>query len=501
MRIGPVSRTVLFSGLAFASAAGIVVYVNVISRVDPFAGMRGPAGSASPIEIEFHDVAMKSWHHGQLVTSGQIGRIDVHRDHLLYDLYDVTNGIYRTSDAVFHYEGAHARYSESADQLEADGGAHVWAKSYDLRAPGFKTDHVAETVTIPGPALGTLGGGKTRVSNIVYHMPDDLYKTGAISWTGQFALNLQQPDKSGPAAQGAKDEDNETRLWDYTADQTERDAKDKNLIHFVKVRGTDKDSIIEAPSGTYERKTNVITCDGPVKFWGVKANLVCDHLVVDRRKKIATATGNVVIYIKPEDKQTGPDDTMQVPPFRPEVPDSIAKDRPPAPMSPDKHEKDLDQDLRDSGTLKKYPATVHAERIVYYYAKGHRHADITGAPQAQQELPEGRWRMVWTDHAYYDGEADRLTLYSKTGDSHDTRIKDSLGDDTTAEQYVVSTKDDDDWFKSKGEAGVIVSTDEEANEAAANAGKGRTKPGDKGGGKPPTKSPPPPLQGPIGGKT
>jgi hypothetical protein len=261
------------------------------------------------------------------------------------------------------------------------------------------------------------------------------------------------------------------------------------------MRGTDGDSIVMSPKGTWDEKTDVVDCEGPVKYWGVKANLVCDHLVIYRKEKRAVATGNVVIYIKPEEKQTAPDDKMEVPPFRPTVPDEVSKERPPAPIGSDQHSKDLNEDVRSSASFNKYPATVRAEKIIYWYKKGDRHADITGSPEAQQEFPEGRWRMAWTHHALYDGEKETLTLLSSEG-TRDTRMKNSIGDDGTAAKYIFSTKDDDDSYDADDEKGRFVNTDEEANEAAAKAGKGKstgtTKPGT-----PPTKNPPG-LQGPIG---
>jgi hypothetical protein len=259
------------------------------------------------------------------------------------------------------------------------------------------------------------------------------------------------------------------------------------------LRGTDDVSIVRSPKGTWDKKEDIVTCEGPVKYWGEKANLVCDHLVIYRKEKRAVATGNVVIYIKPEANRTL-DEKMEVPPFRPEVPDNISKERPPAPMGSDQHAKDLNEDLRSSDTFKKYPATVRADTIVYWYKKGDRHADITGSPQAQQEFPEGRWRMVWTHHALYDGEKETLTLLS-SADMRDTRMKNSIGDDATAKSYVFSTKDDDDSYEADEEQGRFVSIDEDANQAAAKA---------KGTGKPPTKPTTPPtktppgLQGPIG---
>ena len=495
MDIGPKWRTALYSALALGSAAAAIIYVNVLRRIDPFAAMRGPGDVTSPIEIELHDVDMRDWAHGKLVTSGRIGRIDVHRDHQQYDLYDVTNGVYRTADATFRYDGGHATWFSNAQRLEADHGVHVVGRDFDLRAPGFQANGTTNLVHIGGPAVGTLDHGKVRVVDVQYNLADESYRTGKMDWDGKLAINYQQPDKSGPPSQGGQADDNAVRDWHIEDGTTVHDKGRNGLFHYETFRGTDGVSIVQAPKGTYDRDRDIVTAEGPVKYWGEKANLICDHLVIYRKEKRAVATGNVVIYIKPEDNQRL-DDKMEVPPFRPAVPDEISKERPPAPMGSDQHSKDLNEDLRSSDTFKKYPATVRADKIVYWYKKGERHADITGSPQAQQELPEGRWRMAWTHHAIYDGEKETLKLISSP-DQRDTRMKNSIGDDGTAEWYEFSTKDDDDSYTAFHEDALLKSLDQEANEAAAKAGKDKG----KGPAKPPTSPPtknPPNLQGPIG---
>ena len=65
----------------------------------------------------------------------------------------------------------------------------------------------------------------------------------------------------------------------------------------------DGDSIVTAPEVERNTKTDVVTCEGPVKYWSAKANLVCDHMVIYRKEKRAVLTGSVVMYVKPEDKQ------------------------------------------------------------------------------------------------------------------------------------------------------------------------------------------------------
>lgn len=86
---------------------------------------------------------------------------------------------------------------------------------------------------------------------------------------------------------------------------------------------------------------------------------------------------------------------------------------------------------------------IVCDEVEYWYRKGQRHGHIIGYPQGRQDLPQGRWRMVWAASADYDGEKDTLTLYSTPG-KNDVRMKNSKGDDLIALTLTVSTKDDAD---------------------------------------------------------
>jgi lipopolysaccharide export system protein LptA len=493
MILRPRARTILFSALAFATAAGVTVYVNKLSELDPFASLRGRADAMNPIDIRFQDVDMKHWQGGKLITSGHFGRVDVHRDRQLYELYKISNGVYHTAESTFKYQGEHALWFSAAQRMEADRGVRVSGKNFDLKAPSFVYSAPMHLVVVQGPATGLLGGGQADVVNVRYNVVDDSFDTGKIHWQGKLAINMQQPDKSGPPSQGGQADDDSVRDWFIDSDSSKKE-KNKEITDFTHVRATDKVSIFTSPKGTYDRKNEILVCEGPVKYRGEKANMICDHLVLYRKEKRMVATGNVVMYLKPEDKQVL-DEKMEVPPFRPVVPDEISKERPPAPILTDKHSKDANDELRSTDNIKKYPTTIRSDKIVYWYKKGDRHAVCTGAPQAQQEFSEGRWRMAWTHEADYDGEKDTLTLISTSG-QRDSRMKNSIGDDGIAERFVLSTKDGDDSFDSVKGSAIYKSLDEEANSNAAKAGADKKKGGDG-------KSPPPGksssgLSGPIG---
>ncbi len=489
MKVSSLGRTVLFSALAFATAAAVTVYVNKLSELDPFAGLRNRQDVMNPIDIQFKDVEMKHWKKGKLVTSGHIGRVDVHRDRQVYDLYNVTDGVYHTADSTFHYEGGHAIWYTAAERLNADGGVRVSGKNFDLTAPNFVYNAMTNIVEVPGPATGKLAGGITKVENVHYNISNEHFKAGPIHWEGLVAINYQQPEKSGPPSQGGKSDDNATRSWIIDSPDYETDKDNTDVTHYKNIRATDKVSIFTSPVGTYDRKKDVIICEGPVKYWGEKANLICDHLEIYQKEKRLVATGNVVMYLKPEDKQVL-DDKMEVPPFRPVVPEEVSKDRPPPPILTDKHTKEANDELRKTDNVKKYPSTIRADKIVYWYKKGNRHAICTGSPQAQQEFPEGRWRMGWAHEADYDGEKDLLTLISSAKEKRDARMKNSIGDDGVAEKFILSTKDGDNYQHAFNFSGIFVSTDEDANSNAAKAAADK-----KGAG---TTKPPSGLNGPIG---
>lgn len=498
MTLRPRWRTLAYSVAALAGAAILTVYIKFIIQVDPFHNLRDTADVTNPIDIEFRNVSLKHWHNGKLMAEGQIGRVEIRRDRQMYDLYNVSNGIYHTADKVFHFEGAHAMWFPSSQRLEADRTEHVWGKSFDLKAPSFQYAADTSSLTIAGPATGGLEGGQVQVVNIVYNIANGAYSTGAIDWKGKFDLNLQDPDKSGPKPELAsqdKADDNKLRNWQYHFDKSVHGPKKPGLDFGYGFHGTDGDSIVSAPEGSYDRDKEIITCTkGPVKYWSAKINLVCDHLVIYRKEHRAVATGNVVAYIKPEDRQVL-DEKMEVPPFKPSVPDDISKTRPPAPMTTDPHTKELDDEVRSDDSIKKYPATVRCDKVVYWYKKGERHAEITGAPQALQEFPEGRWRMAWANHAFYDGEKERLKLFSSSDKAHDVRMKNSIGDDAVSTDADMSTKDGDESYEANDERGVYASTDEEANEAASKAAVKKKTPPAGQTTPPPTK---PPISGPIG---
>ncbi|HVL40330.1 MAG TPA: hypothetical protein VM328_13150, partial [Fimbriimonadaceae bacterium] len=219
---------------------------------------------------------------------------------------------------------------------------------------------------------------------------------------------------------------------------------------------------------------DVLVAHGPVKYYSAKANIVCNRATIYRRERRAMLTGAVDMLLKPEDQQKL--EVVEIPPFKPVVPEDIAKNRPPAPVGQDRS---LDQEVRDTSTVRRYPVAVTANQIEYWYGRGQRRAIITGQPQARQELPGGRWRYAWAHRATYDGEKEILRMISSDG-KKDTRVKTSVGDDIVATWFEMSTKEGEDQWSASGLEGDVYPDDDDI---------------------PPRTTNPPPasLSGPIGG--
>jgi lipopolysaccharide export system protein LptA len=246
--------------------------------------------------------------------------------------------------------------------------------------------------------------------------------------------------------------------------------------------------IIKANQVERNVKTDVVVATGNVSYFSKKVNLLCDKVTIYRKEKRAVLEGNVSMLIKPEDQEKL--EEVALAPLRPIVPEEIANSRPAPPTEKSDQEKQLDDEVRSNQNRRKYPVQVLAAKIEYWYGEGSRRADITGAPQARQELPAGRWRQVWAYKAHYDGEKETLRLDSSPGHK-ETRIMTSLGDDIHANWFEVSTKEEDDAWSAEALDGIFVPDD---NEIPKEPGSDKKKGTGGGGG-----VTAPSLQGKIGG--
>jgi hypothetical protein len=281
--------------------------------------------------------------------------------------------------------------------------------------------------------------------NLKYRLDNKEFTAGPIRWQGVPPKEVQDV----PGTQ-------ERKPW-----HIEGNVKtNQNTLIWTNGRATDGEIIVKSPRIEQDRKTDVLTCAGPVYYFSKKVNLVADKAVIYRKDKRAVLTGNVRMLVKPK---SAVDLTEQeIPPFRPDVPTEIAQGRPAAPQSAEaQQQKDLDDALRSSKSVRDYPSMVKAAEVDYIYAEGRRRGIITGAPEAYQEFADGkRWRRVSSFWGIYDGEAETMRLESAP-DKKEVKMKNSIGDDLIGQWFLVSTKEDDEEWEGEGVTGDVFADDDD----------------------------------------
>lgn len=444
------NRGIKFLGLASGFTMMVVGGILAVPFVakDAFAGYRksgGPLGGNNGIVME--DVRMQSYDKGQLVVDADIDKVTVRKDRQFFDFSGVKRGTVYGKEGTIHFASEQATWDDIVRQLRFDAGVHLTNKDFNLFAPKLTLDDEADVIQAPGPVTGTLKGGKIAAMNFKYKMANEEFMAGPVRWKGQLPGEVAQ---DAPVAQSKTP-------WDIEARSTK--GTNAGLLH-LDARATDGEIIVKAPRIEQDRKTDVLTCTGKVYYFSTKANLVADSAIVYRKEKRVVLKGNVRLLIKPKNK---PDLTEQeIPPFRPDVPESIAKQRPEAPTPEEtQQQKDLDEALRSAKTVRDYPAMVRAEEVEYWYAKGSRRAVVTGKPEAFQELPGGRWRTVVAMRGLYDGEKETLRMESSAPNKREVNLKSSLGDDLFGYWFVVSTKEDDEEWEGDGVKGRVMADDDE----------------------------------------
>jgi lipopolysaccharide export system protein LptA len=435
-------------------------YAQFLARIDPFASRRGvdvsPLGKRVAIRLE--DVTMTQWHGAKQEAECKIDRIDVMENRQELTFYDVHDGVYRGEKGDFKFATERADWNAVRQQVQFAGLTTVKNKDVDLSAKGFGYDQKKQLLDIPGNVEGKFFDGTLKAQGVVYNLKNDTYEVGPSEWSG----NLKLQETGAPSR------------WNIRADRTKNESG-KQLM--TNIWASDGEIIVKAPKAERDLKTDVITATGNVEYYGLEANLVADKVVVDRKAKKATLTGNVRMLIKPKDQQKL--EETEIPPFRPLVPESVSANRPPAPLPGSEDE------VSSTKNLRRYPIAVSAAKIEYWYAKGSRRAIITGSPQAQQELGAGLWRRGWAYQAFYDGEKETLKLTSSKEGEREARMKNSRQEDIKAEWFEFSTKegDEDNWEAYKMIGDVLSSDDDIPRSKATN------KPPPNGGGG---------LRGPIG---
>jgi len=459
----------IWLGWACGLAVGIgcVLWANWLVRVNPFARLQEPVKDPT-LGLTLRDVDLAYYKAGRLETKAHVASMSIRRDQQALSMDGITSGRYfpKSGDAV-RYSAGRAQWDSLTHGLRVSDGARAWSKDYDLHADEFVLDTQKSQVSVENAVWGELMQGHVRAQGMLIDLNTHDFETGPIDWFGK--LKLPQP--------GQADSSQET-AWHIKA---KSHSTHGNIRTLMDVWMSDGDTIVIADKAVQNIDTDMVTAEGHVRYFSSDADVSCDKVVIDRKQKHATLTGHPTMLIKAEDDTEVKEE--EIPPFRPVVPEEIAKDRPPAPITEDGDDKKkLDDDLRSGKTIRKYPALVIADQIDYWYTKGDRHAVITGSPQARQSLPGGRWREIWAYSAFYDGEKDTLKLTSEA-EKFEVRLKDSLGDDATGDWVQVSTKrDDDDASGGQIDGNFEVNKSELPEKGTGGSGGGGTTGGSSAGG-------------------
>ncbi len=448
------NRRLLFQGLAVIGVAAIGYggyrYASRIVKQDPLAKYREKQAGELPdtVAIQSQDSTFNHYDEGNPKASCKVKSMQVAQNRQVYTFQGITDGQLLWKKASYGFAANAGNWNGFSKKLMLNGNLRLTGSKFDLKSDQFTYDEVQRTFVVPGNVDGNLYGGKVQAINFTYNIDKESFRMGKSEWKGV------PPKEFGEEApvQGTK------TVWDYKADDT---VKNGDIMTFTNARVTDGEIILKAPKVERNVKTDVLTATGRVYYFGTKANLIADKVVVYRKEKRAVLTGNVTMLVKPKEKESEPATEVELTPLPPAVPESISSTRPPAPD--DDLSKKKEDEVRSMKNLRQYPMAIAASSIEYWYKKGDRHAKITGSPQARQEMADNGWRYVWSHHANYDGEKELLFMFSKeeTKGLREVILKNSVGDEFYGNSGIISTKEDDDTYSFKDGSGKTSSDDDE----------------------------------------
>jgi lipopolysaccharide export system protein LptA len=281
---------------------------------------------------------------------------------------------------------------------------------------------------------GTLAEGKVRAEGITVNTSTELVTGKKLTWEGEVEGVLQEGQR---------------KAWSLGGDDFELSKDGKTQI-YTKGHATDGEVIVRADRVEYTKETDVLVAKGNVKYFGVDANMLCDEATVYRKERRSVFAGTVRMVIKSEDDTKVSEGDF--PTIERITPESLKTN----PQGATQEQVDA---LRNNDNVRKFPIKVISDKVEYWYKKGERRAVITGNPFARQDLPEG-WRNAWAIEAFYDGEKETLTMKSNPG-KQDARMILSIGDDYSAIDFTMSTKEGDQSMKGTSvKANVYVDDDE-----------------------------------------
>jgi hypothetical protein len=445
-------RNGAFVGICVVAVGLALGYGRHLMRMDPFARFNHPQPTPQSILARMKDVDMVQYEKDKLVGQAHVGELAIRQDQQTFDLSKVTNGVLVTDEGKVNFNADSATWNANRLVLEVRNGADVSNKDFDLHVNSFSLNQRSGLLRVPREIRGKFFGGQISAREFIYNVNTKNGTLGPSTWSGKPDLQ----DEGG----------GKNTKWTF---QTNGAVLSRGEIEtWNQATATDGEVIIEAKEIQRNKKTDVITATGDCLYFSAKADMACDKVVVYRKEKRAVLTGNVRMLIKPKDdmQKEVKVDRGEIPVFRPEVPAEVAATAPL--QGRNDEDKALDEEVRSGKTTRKYPTVVLATRVEYWYAKGNRHANVTGDPQATQTLAGNRWRRVWATTALYDGEKDTVTL--KRGDKAEIQMKNSYGDNIMARTFRFSTQENNEDWDAEGMRGdVMADTSEETGSSEGGA--------------------------------
>ena len=399
-----------------------------ILNVDPFKNLK-EAAKSNGLDLNLGKFSFKAYKDGKEVASADVDKGKMYKGTRTLEMDGVQNGVITTDEGgKAGFSAPAATYDMNTKDVVAPMGVQLNTKDATINAPAMHYDHGSQTVTAPGQLKGKIGAGNVSGTGMTIDVPSSRVKIGNVTYEGPVN-----------AGQDGKSPEDTTKSWKINAEDSEFIDKDHHV--YTRCRAESEDQIIFADRIEYDRKNDVLVATGNVRTFGTEANMVSDKATVRRKDSRAIFEGSVTMMVKTEDDTAVKEVSLAR--MAPSSPDKVGPTSKPVPKGDPNRPKD--DALRDQESLRKFPAVVRAESIDYDYKKGERHAEITGSPQAHQELEGGRWRNVWADSGTYNGETKRLLLKSNSG--RNARMRNSLGDDLRAVSVNLSTKKGDDYMK------------------------------------------------------
>lgn len=484
----PSTSRIVWTLALVAIAAASPLGWNLLNRVlttDAFAEYRRPQGMEL-YDIQLSNVHFKHFRGTRPVTSARADQIDVSRDRYRTVLLGVDQGTFKDDRRTFRYRAKRAEWNDGTQVLAITGGVRITAKDLDLRGPEAVFEAKPQVLRAVGGVTGEVLGGRFGCGRLSYGTESGVYQLINVGWSGRI------PEKYAEDAPLQVRQ----REWNFRAVTSKNSKQNPRIWTHVDAIATDGEVIVIAPKIIHNQETDEFvatgTPDKQVQYFSAEANMVADQVDVFRKERRAVFGGKVVMLVKPKAQRDQKAKVEPLPAFQPKAPDQVKAERPTPGRA--KPEVDQDEEIRNTKSVRDFPLVLNAGKIEYWYAKGSRRAVITDNPQGRQELPNGRWRHIWSHVGYYDGEKEELKLVSTKG-KKDTRMKNSIGDDAIADWLVLSTAEDNEEFSGSGiEADFVDLSNEDPrndDKKSGNPPGGNPPPGGNGGGQrpPPPRSP------------